>query len=357
MDEDWWYPMIEQRKSAHIEICASEDVQAARNAWDDVTIVHNAVPELDFDEIDAGVVFLGKRLKAPIIVAAMTGGSPESEKINENLAVAAAELGVGMGVGSQRPALEDRAKARSYEVVKGRGVPLMIGNVGAPQLIPQKGRKALTVEDAKAAAEMVGADAIAIHLNFLQELTQPEGDMAAKGCLEGIRKVAGALPVIAKETGAGLSADAALELKRARVAALDVGGLGGTSFAAVEHYRAAKMDDALHARLGKTFWNWGIPTPVTLMQADVGLPLVATGGVRNGLDVARSIAMGASCAGIARPLLKPAMESSAAVKRELEAIIAELKGAMFLTGSRNAEALASSRYVLTGRTKEWLDQV
>lgn len=349
--------MIESRKAAHIEICASENVGAECNSWDDVNLVHNAVPEIDFDEIDTGVAFLGKRLKAPLIIAAMTGGSPESEKINENLAIAAAELGIGMGVGSQRPALEDGAKARTYEVVKRYDIPLIIGNIGAPQLITQKGRKPITLDDAKACAAMIGAHAIAIHLNFLQELTQPEGDLSAKGCLDGIRKIAGGLPVIAKETGAGLSAEAALELKRARASALDVGGLGGTSFAAVEHYRSAKMDDALHARLGKTFWNWGIPTPVTLVQADVGLPMIATGGVRNGLDAARAIALGASCAGIARPLLKPAMQSPAAVKTELEAIIAELKGAMFLTSSSNVESLASKGCIMTGRTKEWLGQL
>ncbi|MFH0816111.1 MAG: type 2 isopentenyl-diphosphate Delta-isomerase [Methanobacteriota archaeon] len=349
--------MIGERKSAHIEICAIESVGASCNSWDDVTLLHNAVPEINFDDIDTGVAFLGKRLKAPLVIAAMTGGSPESEKINENLAIAAAELGIGMVVGSQRPALEDREKARSYEVVKRYDVPLMIGNIGAPQLVHQKGKKPITLEDAKACAEMVGAHAIAIHLNFLQELTQPEGDLSAKGCLEGIRRIAGAMPVVAKETGAGLSGEVALELKRARVSALDVGGLGGTSFAAVEHYRSARINDALHARLGKTFWNWGIPTPVTLVQADVGLPMVATGGVRNGLDVARAIALGATCAGIARPLLRPAMESPAAVKAELESIIAELKGAMFLTSSPNAESLASKGCIMTGRAKEWLGQL
>jgi isopentenyl-diphosphate delta-isomerase len=349
--------MIEQRKSAHIEICAGQNVRAGRNWWDDVTLVHNAMPELDFDEIDIGVAFLGKRLKAPLIISAMTGGSPDSERINENLAVAAAELGVGMGVGSQRPALEDASKAGSYSVVKDRGIPFVLGNIGAPQLVPQRGRKALSADDVRACAEMVGADAVAVHLNFLQEIAQPEGDLSAKGCLEAIRRVASQMPIVGKETGAGLSADAALSLKKARVAALDVGGLGGTSFSAVEHFRAAKAGDALRARVGKTFWDWGIPTPVTLVQADVGLPLVATGGIRNGLDAARAIALGATCAGIAGPLLKPAMESAAAVKSELETIIAELKGAMFLTGSGDLEALASRECILTGGTKSWLDQL
>jgi isopentenyl-diphosphate delta-isomerase len=234
----------------------------------------------------------------------------------------------------------------------------VLANVGAPQLVPQKGgREPLTVEDARLAMEMVGADAVAIHLNYLQEIAQPEGDLSAKGCLAAIKSIASHVPVLAKETGAGLSAESALELKKARVAALDVGGLGGTSFAAVEHYRAREAGDELRARVGKTFWNWGIPTPVSLVQADVGLPMVATGGVRNGLDVARAIALGATCAGIARPLLKPAMESPSAVKAELEAIIAELKGAMLLTSSADLEALATKPCVITGGVKEWLGQL
>jgi isopentenyl-diphosphate delta-isomerase len=357
MDEDGWCQMTEERKNAHIEICLNENVSGIRNPWDDVSLVHSALPEVDFDSVDTSVAFLGKGLKAPIIVAAMTGGSADAEKINRNLAKAAAELGLGLGVGSQRPALRDPSLAKTYEVVKEFDVPFVMGNIGAPQLVPQKGGKALELADVKACAEMVGADAMAIHLNYLQELTQPEGDLAASGCLDAIRRVASQFPVVAKETGAGLSAEVALELKRARVSALDVGGAGGTSFSAVEHFRSLKAGDALRARLGRTFWDWGIPTPVTLVQADIGLPLVATGGIRNGLDVARALALGATCAGIARPLLKPATESAEAVKAELEAVIAELKGAMFLTASGNVESLASKKVIVSGRTKEWLDQL
>jgi isopentenyl-diphosphate delta-isomerase len=343
------------RKADHIDICLNKDVNTSRNYWDDVQLLHKAMPEIDMGAIDTSVELFGKELKAPIVISAITGGFEGAEKINRNLAKAAAEVGVGMGVGSQRPALEHAELASSYEVVKEFDVPLVIGNVGAPQLVEQKKRHAFGIEDCKRAMEMVGADILAIHLNFLQEIVQPEGDTNAAGCLDAMGKVARQMPVLAKETGAGLSRDMAQELRLKGVKGFDVGGMGGTSFSAVEYHRAMGMNDETLSRLGKTFWDWGIPTPVSILEAEVGLPVIATGGLNTGLDAAKAISLGANAAGYARKFLCPAMESSEAVVKELNMIIAELKAAMFLTGSSSIQGLQETPVIVTGHLSEWFN--
>ena len=343
------------RKADHIDICLNKDVNTSRNYWDDVQLLHKAMPEIDMGAIDTSVELFGKELKAPIVISAITGGFEGAEKINRNLAKAAAEVGVGMGVGSQRPALEHAELASSYEVVKEFDVPLVIGNVGAPQLVEQKKRHAFGMEDCQRAMEMVGADVLAIHLNFLQEIVQPEGDTNAAGCLDAMGKVARQMPVLAKETGAGLSRDMAQELRLKGVKGFDVGGMGGTSFSAVEYHRAMGMNDEMLSRLGKTFWDWGIPTPVSILEAEVGLPVIATGGLNTGLDAAKAISLGANAAGYARKFLCPAMESSEAVVKELNMIIAELKAAMFLTGSSSIQGLQETPVIVTGHLSEWFN--
>ncbi|MCK5548233.1 MAG: type 2 isopentenyl-diphosphate Delta-isomerase, partial [Thermoplasmata archaeon] len=281
-----------ERKKDHIDIVLNEDVKSEHNYWDDIKLVHQALPELDLDEIDTSVELFGKELHAPLIISAMTGGFEDAKTINKNLAEAASELRIGMGVGSQRAALEDDKWEETYGVVKDFDVPLMIANLGAPQFIRQKDREPYGLDEAVKAMEMVDADILAIHLNYLQEVVQPEGDSFGKGCLLAIKKLALKLPILVKETGAGISNELAVELKKCGVIGIDVGGLGGTSFSAVEYYRAKNMDDKKRSKVGSTFWNWGIPTPVSLVLADVGLPLIATGGVRSGLDVARAVVLG-----------------------------------------------------------------
>jgi len=198
---------------------------------------------------------------------------------------------------------------------------------------------------------------LAVHLNYLQEIVQPEGDTKSKGGLKALEKFASALPVIAKETGAGVPRETALKLKNAKVRGIDVGGLGGTSFSAVEYYRAKSVGDSSRANIGRTFWDWGIPTPVAVVVANVGLPVIATGGLRSGLDVARAITIGASSAGMAGRLLPAALEGKDALTRELNTIIDELKAAMFLVGAKDLKELAASKAILTGRSKDWLDQL
>ena len=346
--------MSSERKKEHVDIVLKEKVSSEYNYWNDINLIHKALPELDLSDIDTSTTLFGQKVTAPLIISAMTGGFKGAERVNSNLAEAAARVGIGMGVGSQRQALEDESLVPTYSVIKDHGVPLRIANIGAPQLIEQEGEPALTLKDAERAVQMVDAHILAIHLNFLQEVVQPEGDKRARGCLEAISRIASKIPVLAKETGAGISREVALELKRVGVAGIDVGGLGGTSFSAVEYYRARTESNRRKERLGRTFWNWGIPAPVSVVMADVGLPVVATGGIRSGLDLARAIVLGASAGGMASALLAAAKESADAVEEQLIRVLNELKAAMFLTGSADLNSLAERNCVITGPTAEWL---
>jgi len=333
------------------------DVEGRYRYWDDVEIVHNALPEIDFDEVDPSVTLFGKRLKAPIMITGMTGGFPDAVKINSNLAHAAADVGIAMGVGSERAAILRGQFPESYACVKEFPVPLKFANIGAPQIISQgPNDDAITPEQALLAMELIEADALAIHLNFLQEMVQPEGDRKAKGALERIGRLAHTMPVMAKETGAGLSLSVAEKLVDYGVRAFDVSGRGGTSFAAVEHHRALAQGAVREARVGKTFWNWGIPAPVAVRAlVPLGLPVVASGGIRTGLDVARAVVLGATAAGTAGGILRAASTSFEATKMELEQMVHEFKVAMFLTGSSNVAEMRQAPYVLTGETRQWID--
>src|SRR5256884_2049355 len=262
----------EQRKAEHVNIILQENVSAEYNYWNDVRLVHTALPEIDLDDIDVSVKFFGKRLQAPLVISSMTGGFGMGKEINSNLAKAAAEVGVAMGVGSQPVALEKPDLASTYAVVKDHGVPLIFANLGAPQLVPQEGKRAYGLVDAKKAVDMIRADALIVHLNFLQEVVQPEGDRRAKGCLAAIRSLAAKFPVMAKETGAGISRETATLLKQAGVQAIDVGGLGGTSFSAGEHHRPRKEAPSLKEGPGAPLWGTGGPTPAPFCLCPLGLP-------------------------------------------------------------------------------------
>ncbi len=346
----------QKRKSDHIEIVSKKEVSHSVTTWlEHVTLVHQAVPEVNFSEIDTSTTFLGKKLSAPIIISAMTGGTEEAAEINARLASAAEKLGIAMGVGSQRAGIENPRLRRTYEVVR-EVAPnaFIIANLGAPQLVRGYG-----VREAREAIEMVEADAIAIHLNPLQESVQPGGDLDFKGVTSKIGRLVAELevPVIAKETGAGMSMEAALALGRVGIAAIDVAGCGGTSWAAVEYYRAEEAGDEELMKLGKAFWNWGIPTAASIVEVKAVFrkPIVASGGIRTGIDAAKSIALGASAVGLAAPLLKAALISEEEVIRQLRSFILELKTAMFLTGAGNIEELKRVPVVLTGCLREWLE--
>ncbi len=346
--------MIQERKSDHVDIVLGRDVCASENWWDRCWLVHEALPEVHMDEVDTRTTLFGKELSMPLVIVAITGGYPRGGKMNRNLAEAAAEAGVALGVGSQRAGLEDPRLAGTYSVVKEFDVPLVIGNIGAPQLVPQAGRPAYGVEDARRAMEMVDADVLAVHLNFLQEAVQGEGDRNAVGCFDAVRSLAGELPVVVKETGAGFSASTLDRLVDTEIVGLDIGGLGGTSFSAVEAHRAP--DGSVLRRCGMAFRDWGVPTPVSLAFAAGRFECIATGGVRNGIDAAKAIVMGARSAGMAAALLRAATESADAVMAELQAIRRELVTAMFLTGSPSVDALKRKPVVLDPLVEHWMER-
>lgn len=345
--------LIKDRKADHINICLNEKTEPGYSYWNDVRLIHEALPEVDMDEMDTSCDVLGSRLEFPLIVTAITGGFEGATAINSNIAEACAELGIGMGVGSERAGI-DGVDTESYEVVKDYDVPLVIGNIGAPQLVRQSGKREYTAEDAARAMELVGADRMAIHLNFLQEVVQPEGDTNARGCLDAIREIARKCPVIVKETGAGMSRDTAIRLRGIGVEAVDISGMGGTSFSAVEMYRARSSGDDVRSGIGATFFDWGIPAPASVLETRDVMPTIASGGIRTGLDIARSIALGAVCAGAANAVLAEAVISADAVKKKLITIREELKAAMLLTGSSNIGDLSGKRYIIMGETGEWI---
>jgi isopentenyl-diphosphate Delta-isomerase len=316
-------------------------VQSIPSPWDAIRLRHCAVPEMDKADVALGTKFLGRKLGAPLVVTGMTGGARKAREFNGRLAAAAAEHGLAMGVGSQRAALENPDLADTYSVILDHDVPMRLANLGLPQIILWGDEAA---GKAKEAVSMVKAHALCIHLNYLQEAVQPEGDTVATGGLAAIARLSKALkvPVVAKETGAGMTGEAAKALAQAGVAAVDVGGLGGTSFSAVEHWRALDQGDDTKARLGKTFWDWGIPTPQSLVEARTTcpkLPLIATGGLRSGLDAARALALGANVAGYAGHLFRAAAKGPAEASREVAFLLEELKTALFLAGVRRPSQL------------------
>lgn len=349
------------RKLEHIAISTTQSVESPISAgWDELSLIHRSLPEIDRDRIDLSTPLLGKTLRAPLVIAALTGGTPIAEEINRRLARAAHRFGVAMGVGSQRAYLEREELAHSYTVVRDEAPEaLVIANVAAPQLVPQPGRPAFTTAEVRRAVGLIAADAVAVHLNFLQEAVQPEGDTHASGCAAAMAELARevGVPIIAKETGAGISREQALVLKELGVAALDVGGVGGTSMPLVESFRSAAGGDHRLERMGLLFAQWGIPTAISIMECSAArIPLIATGGIRSGLDAAKALALGASAVGVALPLLKAANESYAKVEEWLEDFLESLRTAMFLVGASTVGELSGSEVVLFGRVREWAEQ-
>ena len=350
---------VEARKAEHLRVTATQDVNTrAAAGWADVHLLHEALPEVDLDEVDLSVDLFGRRLGAPLVLAAMTGGHALALEVNRVLARAAEKFGLAMGVGSQRAALRRPELSYTYAIVREQAPSaVLIANVGAAQLIDQPSGPAFEIEDVQRAVAMIAADALAVHLNFLEEGVQVEGDRCARGCEDALRRLVRAVgvPVVAKETGAGLSRSTALRLRDLGVAALDVGGVGGTSFAAIEGLRAAERGDERGRRLGESLRDWGIPTAVSIVAARVtGLPLIATGGVRSGLDAAKALALGADLVGVARPLLNAALEGDATVEAWIEQFLIELRTVLFLTGSGCAAELRRRPRVVLGETGAWL---
>ena len=345
---------IKKRKAEHIEICLNEKVDSKHNYWDDVRLIHNALPEINKNEIDTKIDFLGKQLEYPIFIGAMSGGYEKGKILNDNCAKAASELKIGFCIGSQRAALENPELADSYSIVKQYDIPFVVANIGGVQLIQQNNKSSLTLDQIEKIINMIGADAVAIRLNLAHEIAQPEGDQNAKGILKAITQVAQRFPVIVKEVGSGISKEVALLLKDAGVKAIEASGVSGTSWIAVEYYRAKAQNNKDKERIGKLFWNWGIPSPISILESkQADLPVIGSGGIRNGLDVAKSIALGADSAALAKGLLVNALKGSEEVKQQIKEIGQELKIAMFLTGCKNIKELQKTKYILTRKLKSW----
>jgi len=343
------------RKQQHIDISLTKDVSfctktAGFERWD---FLHNALPELNLSDVDPSTSFLGKKISFPFIISSMTGGYEDAVKINRQLAEVCAIKKIAMGVGSQRQAMETDHYHRSFSVVRevARDIPVF-GNIGAAEVAKLRDASAIL-----RLIELIHADGFAVHLNPLQELLQPEGNTNFHGVLAGIEMLVKAIPVplIVKEIGAGISAVVAQRLINSGVTIIDVAGAGGTSWAGVEILRGKNRDRKRkeEVRLNlQEFWDWGIPTIDALRgvcrvkSTSSGVKVISSGGISNGIDIAKSLAFGADYAAVARPILKALANSGVkSVLRLIDTWECELKGAMFLTGSRSIAVLQKQQMI------------
>ncbi len=334
---------IGQRKSEHIRINLEEDVQSGLSSGlENFHFIHHGIPEINLADVNLGVSIFGKLLDAPILVSSMTGGTEEASKINQVLAAAAQKTRIALGVGSQRIAIEHPELSASFKVRQIAPDILLFANLGAIQLNYGYG-----LDACKRAVEMIEADALILHFNALQEAIQNEGDTQFAGLIKHVEAVCRALPVpvIAKEVGWGFSKHDITLLVNAGVNAIDVAGAGGTSWSRVEMYRA---ESEYRRDLAGAFSDWGIPTAEAIqyaVQAAPGLPIIASGGLRNGVDIAKCIALGASLGGVAGPFLKAAAQSVEATLDLINLYTEQLRVCMFATGSKSLEDLRAGKIV------------
>lgn len=334
----------ETRKLEHLRINLKENVQFRQttSGLEHYRFIHQALPELYLNDVSLATTFFNRPLRAPILISSMTGGAHEAERINLTLASAAQATGIAMGLGSQRAAIQDETMAYTYQVRRVAPDILLFANLGAIQL-----NYDYTVDECRRAVEMIHADALILHLNSIQEAVQAGGNTNWKGLLNQIEKVCRALevPVIGKEVGFGISEQAARQLASAGIAAIDVAGAGGTSWAAVEAHRAPS---SFLRELAEAFWDWGIPTTDSLLQAHRGapnLPLIASGGIKDGIDAAKCVVLGAGLVGYASPMLKLADRGVEDVIDGIKMIEEQMRVAMFGIGAENLDALKNTKHL------------
>jgi len=326
------------RKAEHIRINLNENVESGLSSGlDYYQFPHQALPEIDLEKIRMDFTLFGKKITAPIFISSMTGGTDQAEKINHNLAAAAQQNGIPMGVGSQRAMLEDPSLASTFQVRKSAPDIVLFANLGAVQL-----NYGLSAEDCQRVVDLIEADALILHLNALQEAVMADGNTNFSGLLGKIERVCNTLtvPVIAKEVGWGISFQTAQQLVDAGISAIDVAGAGGTSWTEVEMHRA---QNETQRQAAAAFIDWGIPTAESLQlvkEAAPDIPVFASGGIRNGVDIAKSIALGATMAGLAGPFLKAAVESPQAVLDIIQRLIREIQISMFAAGASDLNELS-----------------
>ncbi len=330
--------MIEDRKKEHLQIAAEQDVGSRHTTGlERYALRHNALPEMALEDVDTQTVFLGHTLSAPLLISAMTGGTARAGEINRRLAQAAQQYGLALNLGSLRAGLEQPELLPTYQVRDVAPDVFLMANLGAVQL-----NYGLTIEACLEAVAAMDADALVLHLNPLQEAIQPDGDTDFRGILPQIAALcrAAPFPIIVKEVGWGISAELALKLEQAGVAAIDVAGSGGTSWSRVEAYRVTTTAEA---QIAAAFDDWGIPTATALIQARAAcpdIPLIASGGIDTGVDIVKCLALGANLAGIARPLLAAALESSQALQQQISIILRQLRIAMFCLGAARVSTIS-----------------
>ncbi len=341
---------ISSRKVDHIELCAEDEVESRGKSTllEDVELLHDALPELAVDQVDLSSTVFGKRLAAPLLITGMTGGAEQARKINHDLATVAQELGLAFGVGSQRAILKDPSLADTYQVRDVAPDIVLLGNIGGVQAAE------MSVSEVRELVDIIDADALCVHLNPGQELIQPEGDRDFRGVVDALSRLAADLgvPVIAKETGCGLSPRALERVKQAGVEWVDTSGAGGTTWIGVETLRTP----AEEREVGDLFWDWGVPTAPSIVFAKrQGLKVIGSGGLRSGLDAARAIALGADLAGMALPWLRAAHDGGIEKAMSFgKTTIRALQVAHVLTGSENLDALREAPRVYGARLERWL---
>jgi isopentenyl-diphosphate delta-isomerase len=342
-----------RRKDAHLDLCATGDVEPTQNSTllECVRLVHCAMPEMAVEDVDLSTDFMGKRLRAPLLITGMTGGTERASQVNKDLAALAEKHGLAFGVGSQRAMSERPERAATFQVRDVAPTAALVGNIGLYQAVQ------LGVDGVRRLGDAIGADGMALHLNAGQELTQPEGDRDFRGGYAVVEQLARAFGdrLLVKETGCGIGPEVARRLKELGVRHIDVSGLGGTSWVRVEQLRAMGM----LAELGAEFSSWGIPTAaaITTVRRAVGqeVRLVASGGLRTGLNVAKVLALGADLGGMALPLFRAQQAGGReGAEKALELILVGLRQAFVLTGSRSCAELRRKPVVMTGELKDWL---
>jgi isopentenyl-diphosphate delta-isomerase len=339
---------IKRRKREGIEIPLKENIQArtASTYLEYVKLLHNALPEINYDQIDLSIEFLNRSFSAPLIIDSMTGGTDEAFVINKRLGLIAERYGLGMGLGSQRAGLKSDKLVESYSIAR-KVAPnaFLIANIGGAQL-----SDGLSNSDILKIIKMIDANALAIHLNPLQELIQPEGEPRFKGILKKISNLVNEveIPIIVKEVGSGISADVAIKLEKSGINSINVAGAGGTSWAGIEKIRADQHNEYIKSQLGELFWDWGIPTALSilLVSNSVKIPVIASGGLRNGLEIAKCLILGANVCAMAFPFLKRASKSEEELEKFTQLILSEIRATMFLLGAKDVHSLKNTRYIL-----------